>query len=268
MTSPPPTSAEHQLNCLGVGEGWPSGSRRPASFLYRLGETRLLVDCGDGMSSAFKATGWDYESLDAVLLSHMHSDHVGGFSMFVQSLWLNRRRRSLPVYAPARALPALQAWLEATLLPPGLIGFELQWRPLVSHEPFTVGGVTVVAHQGTHLDSLRRSFEAQHPNTAFDSYSFVISDSRRSVAHTADVGGVIDLQPLLAARPNLFVSELSHVEIEAITDAIHKTPPGRVVFVHIARDYLLDVPRLEQRLREQLGDIPFSLARDDDAIAF
>ncbi|MBN9693062.1 MAG: ribonuclease Z [Verrucomicrobia bacterium] len=266
-----PTSnpvSTHRLTCLGVGEGWPSGSRRHASFVYQFGSTRLLLDCGDGMSSAFKAAGFDYESLDAIVLSHMHSDHVGGFSMFIQSLWLNQRRRPLPVYAPARALPALQAWLNATVLPAGLIGFELQWRGLEPGGHFNVGPVQITAHPTTHLDSLQRSFGSQLPATAFEAFSFVLRDSQVRVSHTADIGDVSDTVPLLAVQPNLFVSELSHVDLPALTAAIRQAQPSKVIFVHVACELLSDLDGLQARLKQELGPIPFALARDDDAFDF
>ncbi|MBX3731990.1 MAG: ribonuclease Z [Verrucomicrobiae bacterium] len=256
------------VTCFGVGEGWPSGDRRHASFLYRCGNTTILVDCGDGMSTAFKAAGIAYEAVDAVFLSHMHSDHVGGFSMFVQSLWLQQRRRPLPVYAAPRALAALAAWLEAVVLPPELIGFVIEWRPLTGGQAVPIGEVTVTAHPTSHLESLRRSLEGRHPATAFEAFSFVLSGPGFRVSHTADIGDVADLQPLLVARPELLICELSHVELEPLCAALRAAPPGRVVFVHVARDHLEAPGVTERRLQELLNPVPFSLGRDGEVVHF
>ena len=268
MTNPIPSAAIQSVTCFGVGEGWPSGSRRHASFLYRFGQTHLLVDCGDGMSGTFKATGVSYDSVDAVFLSHMHSDHVGGFSMFVQALWLKRRRRPLPVFAAPRALAALQAWLAATLLPPELIGFEIVWTPLAPAGRFSVGEVTVTAHLTTHLESLRRSFETRYPTTSFEAFSFTLESGGHRAAHTADIGAVDDVKQLLSPRPDLLVCELSHVELEPLCELLRTRPPGRVVFVHVAREHLEASERTSHWLEERLGPMPFSLARDGDIFAF
>ena len=261
-------SSPAEVICFGVGEGWPSGTRRHASFLYRFGVTRVLVDCGDGMSLAFKAAGVSYDAVDAVFLSHMHSDHVGGFSMFIQSAWLEGRRRPLPVFAPAQAIPALQAWLIATLLPPELLQFNVVWTPLAAAQPCRVGEVTVTPAASSHLDSFRSSFGRLHPAAAFDAFSFGLAGAGTRAAHSADIGAVADLEPLLAEPPQLLVCELSHVELDPLLALLRKRRPAQAVFVHLAREHLADVATTERRLREGLDGVPFTVGRDGDAFGF
>lgn len=260
--------SNRSVTCFGVGEGWPSEDRRHASFLYRCGSTHLLVDCGDGMSSAFKAAGIAYEEVDAVFLSHMHSDHVGGFSMFVQALWLQQRRRPLPVYAAPRAIAALRAWLAAVVLPPELIGFEIDWRPLTAGSENPIGDVVVNAHPTRHLESLRRSFGDRYPETSFEAFCFVIEGPGFRVAHTADIGDVRDLEPLLRDRPELLICELSHVDPEPLCAALRASPPGMVMFVHVAREHLAVPGQAEQWLHQLLDPVPFALAQDGQVVPF
>lgn len=268
MPSPPSPGPSRSVICFGVGEGWPSEDRRHASFLYRVGRTHVLLDCGDGMSGAFKAAGIGYDDVDAVFLSHMHSDHVGGFSMFVQSLWLQQRRRPLPVYAAPKAITALKAWLEAVVLPPELIGFVIDWRPLVSGIPMAVGEIVVHAHPTRHLESLERSFGSRYPGTSFEAFSFVLEGKGFRVGHTADIGDVRDLEPLLKDRPDFLICELSHVEPEPLCEVLRASPPGRIAFVHVAREHLLVPGQMEAWLRDTLGPVPFVLARDGDVLPF
>ncbi|MBL9176167.1 MAG: ribonuclease Z [Verrucomicrobiales bacterium] len=220
------------------------------------------------MSGAFKATGIEYDDVDAVFLSHMHSDHVGGFSMFVQSLWLQQRRRPLPVYAAPKAIAALKAWLDAVVLPAELIGFVIEWRPLVAGVPMTVGDLVIHAHPTRHLVSLERSFGARYPQTSFEAFSFVLEGNGFRVGHTADIGEVRDLEPLLKARPDLLICELSHVDPEPLCAVLRASPPGRIAFVHVAREHLEVPGRVEAWLRETLGPVPFMLARDGDVLSF
>ena len=102
--SVPDDSAQVSLHCFGVGDGWPSGDRRHSAYLYRFGHTRLLVDCGDGFSQSYKASGLSYEALDDILMTHINSEHDCGFSMFQQALSQERRTRPLNVAVPAPAL--------------------------------------------------------------------------------------------------------------------------------------------------------------------
>ena len=61
------------------------------------------------------------------------------------------------------------------------------------------------------------------------------------MGHTADIGDVRDLEPLLKDRPDLLICELSHVEPEPLCEVLKASPPGRVAFVHVAREHL-EVP--------------------------
>ena len=256
------------LKCLGVGEGKPCGRRHSSAFLYRFGSTRLLVDCGDGTSHGLIQAGVGPDDIDALLLSHMHSDHVGGFSMLVQSLWLHRRRRRLPIHAPARAIPALKAWMHASLLHEDLIGFDLEWVPLTAGKPFRVGTIEVIGKPSSHLESLQRRLGEVLPDAAFEAFSFQLHDGQRRVAHTADIGGADEAGRLLEAHADLLVTELSHVRLPELAAAIRGNPPDKTVFVHVASEWLSGEPQLASQIQDHLGGMPFQIAQDGDEIRF
>jgi len=258
---------EVYLRCLGVGEGWPCPDRRHSSFLYQIGTANLLIDCGDGASTAYKASGLSYHAIDSVFLSHMHSDHVGGFSLFVQGLWLEGRRRALPVHMPGGGVTAMKAWLEATVLPEELVGFPINWGPLAPAVNVREGDVTVTPHHTTHLESLRRAFQPRHPATCFEAFSFLIESAGLRIAHSADIGDVGDLDPLLTKPLDLLVCELAHVPAETLFARLRGRAIKKIVFVHLTREFWADHAGTHRMIASQLGDIPFTIAEDDDVFA-
>ena len=264
MTHPGATGKNATLHCLGIGDGWPSPDRRRSSFLYRFGKTSLLVDCGDGVSAGFCADGLPYDALDGVLLSHLHNDHVGGFSLFVQDLWLKRRQRPLPVHLPGTGIAPLKAWLEATLVPPALIGFPIDWIPLAAGQKFRVGKVSVTAHPTSHLESLRRALQPSYPAIGFEAFSFLLEAPGVRIAHTADLGAATDLIPLVTKPLDLLVCELAHVELEPLAAMLRGRAIGKIMFVHVAREFWDDLRGTRKRLKSALGGIPFTIARDGD----
>ena len=64
------------LTVLGSGSCVPRFRRSSASYLVRHGEGSLLVDVGSGSLRRLAETGFPWQQLDAVLLTHFHMDHV------------------------------------------------------------------------------------------------------------------------------------------------------------------------------------------------
>ena len=64
-----------------------SGSRGNSTFI-RTGSVRLLIDCGLGpraLRKRLQAIGEDDHPIDAVLVTHEHSDHVGGLGSMLKA---------------------------------------------------------------------------------------------------------------------------------------------------------------------------------------
>lgn len=252
------------VQCLGVAAGWPCRDRRHSCYLYRLGAQWVMIDCGAGSSGAWREAGLGPDDLDHLFLSHQHSDHVGGFSMLIQGFWVEQRRKPLTVHAPAAAIPRLRAWLEATLLFDELIGFPIVWRSLEAGVAVPCAGATLTPFPTTHLSGLERGFGAHHGHPLFAAFSFVIQVGGRRVAHSADIGAVADLEPLLAEPVDLFVCELAHVEADELLARIGTAQVGELVLVHLEHRWWDDRATLLRMLGERLPGVRCSIAQDGD----
>jgi phosphoribosyl 1,2-cyclic phosphodiesterase len=84
-----------------------SGSKGNATVVSG-GRTRILVDCGLSCRELFrrmKLADEDPETLDAILISHEHSDHVGGVAV-------TARKLGIPVYFTEGTHRAWMRWLQ------------------------------------------------------------------------------------------------------------------------------------------------------------
>ena len=64
------------LTLLGTGCPAVHAERFGPAQIVRHGDTALLVDCGSGVTQRMAQAGISGRDIDAVLLTHMHSDHI------------------------------------------------------------------------------------------------------------------------------------------------------------------------------------------------
>jgi phosphoribosyl 1,2-cyclic phosphodiesterase len=136
-----------------------SGSKGNAT-LVEAGATRVLVDCGFSCAEAEKrlarlslAPG----DLDAILVTHEHSDHIAGVARL-------SRRHGLPVW--------MTAGTEAAHKGGALAGYHC----INSHRAFRIGDLQVQPFPVPH--------DAREP------CQFVFSDGRRRLGLLTDVGSI------------------------------------------------------------------------------
>lgn len=90
------------LQVLGSGGPVNSGGRASSSYLIWLnGRPAVIVDMGVGSAVNLARTGANPRDIDAILLSHLHPDHVSDLSGFLWSAQVLERERPLIVVGPA-----------------------------------------------------------------------------------------------------------------------------------------------------------------------
>jgi ribonuclease BN (tRNA processing enzyme) len=255
------------VTCFGVGDGWSCADRGHASFQYRLGGQSLLVDCGEPIDGRLAGSGLGHDSFDAVFLSHLHADHFGGLFMLLQGCWLERRRKALPVFLPSSGVRPLRSMLRAAYLFDELLRFKLTLNPLRPRKPVRVGAARVTPYPTTHLEAFKRRFNTRY-RVGYESYAFLIEAAGIRVAHTADIGKPEDLLPLLEHRIDLLVCELAHFRCDDLFDLLKGKAIGKVVFMHLNREYWKNLPRVRRQAAQRLGRIPHTFAVDGAVIGF
>jgi ribonuclease BN (tRNA processing enzyme) len=253
------------LTCFGVGDGFPCADRNHASFLYRLGKTTILVDCGEPLDGTFQASGLSYNLIDGIFISHLHADHVGGLFMFLQGCWLEGRRKALPVYVPANTSKPLRGMLRAALLFDELFKFSLQLKPLRAGKPIAISDVRVTPFATTHLARVRAALGRKYRST-FACHCFLLESGPLRIGHSADLGKPEDLDPLLKKPLDLLVCEMAHFKPEAIFSYLQGRPIKRIAFVHLARPYWADLPGIRRLAARMLPDIPHTFPKDGAVI--
>ncbi len=145
---------------LGTGSPLPSPDRAGPATLVRAGEATLLVDCGRGVVMRLAAAGVVPPMLSAVLLTHLHSDHITDLNDVITTQWvMSPTSTSLPVYGPPGTAQVVGATLEMLRLdqryrhdhhddlqhPPDVVVTEVE-----PGATFEVAGAAVSVHRTDH----------------------------------------------------------------------------------------------------------------------
>jgi ribonuclease BN (tRNA processing enzyme) len=159
-----------KLTILGCQSPYPGPGGATAGYLLETKHGKLLIDCGSGVISQLqKVTA--LQQIDAVLLSHLHEDHIADIGVLKYAFMIYRklgiRQSLLPLYFPeetpssliGRVLyePAIQLHKLSVSEPLELIGLKITFMKTDHNLPcyamkFTAGNKVLVygADAGIH----------------------------------------------------------------------------------------------------------------------
>lgn len=152
-----------ELTVLGSGTALPQAHRAPTGIWLKTAQVSMLVDCGAGTSQRLVTAGGSLRTLDAILLSHAHLDHLGDLpSMLFSMAMPTVGRKSALDIVHSRALTPYLDGLRRTFgdwMAPE--EFPIRWHPLDPGQGWRRGALQVttfeVAHHATSIGFRVRS---------------------------------------------------------------------------------------------------------------
>ena len=105
-----------EVTLLGTGSPIPDARRAGPSTLVRAGDQTFLVDCGRGVLMRTAALGVGANAISALLLTHLHSDHIADLGDVLISRWVSNfapNQPPLPIIGPPGTAEVVENTLKA-----------------------------------------------------------------------------------------------------------------------------------------------------------
>jgi ribonuclease BN (tRNA processing enzyme) len=220
------------LTFLGTAPGYPATNRNHTGLLLETGAKRILIDAGEPSSRTLLELGIDPADLDAIAITHGHSDHTGGLAMIIQAAWIVGRQSPLPIFIPAELIGPLRSWLNASYIGPEFLPFEIRFHAWEDRSVHAVCECEVTPTPTTHLQQLVDRFG----NGRFHAFSFVVRHSQFEFVFSGDLGAPNDLAKPLKAGTDLLICEIAHFTPEALFNFLSSQSVRRLILTHAAAE--------------------------------
>lgn len=237
-----------RVRFVGTGDSFGSGGRFQTCILVDGPSTRFAMDFGTSSLIALAQQGIAHNTIDAVLLTHLHADHCGGVPFLLMDAMLSAKRTRPLTIAGPKDLRARMSQLAEALFPGMHVmtpKFPLEYVELEVGKPNRVLDLVVTPQAARHT--------AQTNPLALR-----VEVGDRVVAYTGDGEWTADLAKigldadLLIAECYFYAKPIKwHLNYPELVEHVAEFRAKRVILTHMGPEMLAHV-----------GDVAQECARD------
>ncbi len=219
-----------RLTVVGSSDAFGSGGRFHTCFMIESGARTILLDCGASTIVALKIHNIDFNTIDGVVLSHLHGDHFGALPfLLLESQFHLHRTRPLTVVGPPGTRERLTAAMEV-FFPQSSTN---DWR-----FAFEVGEITPGMPDEV-LGFAVRTAEVIHQSGA-PSTAVRLTAGGKTLAYSGDTEWTDALIPI-ADGADLFIMECydysrslpGHTSFATLKERRNSLRAGRIMITHM-----------------------------------
>lgn len=221
-----------QLTVIGNGTMMPTKQTNPSSFLLEYKKTKILLDCGHGTVRRLVDIGIGLNNIDAVLVSHFHTDHFADViplihSRVVADMRSGSQHKSITIIGP-KSIKKHIATLRSIFWP----------EPNESYPYYFKEGERVK----TKIKNIAiTTFPVQHVPW-FKSVGFCLKTDNKKIVYTGDVSGLSNLDAftkqargadlLIVDASQLHGIMKSHLTLDQIEPLAQQSDVKKILLAH------------------------------------
>ncbi|MEQ9257603.1 MAG: MBL fold metallo-hydrolase [Roseovarius sp.] len=221
------------VTLLGV-KGGPAiypGSAMPTSILIRMAGLAVLVDTGLGATAALCRAGLRLTEIDAIFITHLHSDHYLELGPLLHTAWCAGLKRAVPVYGPSGLEPCWQHFRAS-------MAYDIATRMEDEGRPDFAGMAALHLLDETlslDLGGLKvRAMQNHHPPVT-ESHALRFESAQHSVVISGDTAPMAEMERFAKGADLLVHEAMLSRNVRALCD--HMGYPDDRLERHILRSH-------------------------------
>ncbi len=224
-----------ELTFVGCGDAFGTGGRFNTCFYVQAEKTAFLIDCGATSMTAIRHHGIDPNSIDTILLTHLHGDHFAGIPFFILDAQLySRREKPLTVAGPPGTKARLHDAME--LLFPGSTEVERKFDTTVIEMP----KLEAIEVAGLSVETFPVSHACGDPP-----YALRVTVDGKTVAYTGDTQWCDGVKGA-GHNADLFITEClfhsrqvkGHLDLQTPEEHMPDIAPKRLILTHFGPEMM------------------------------
>ena len=244
--------ARVSVTTLGTGDAFGSSGRAHSGILVRTAGCCFLVDPGPAVLPQMQKAHLPTSAIDAVLITHLHGDHVAGFPfLLLDYQFASRRRRRLAVAGPRGSAKRLTTLATTCYreLSPGKLSFPVVYQEVTTGDSFRLSGAHVSTFRMAHTRTER-------------CLGYRIRIAGKTIAVTGDTGWCESLVTLADGADLLLIectaySTASPDHLNYLQIATHRgeLKARRIVLTHVGEELLRHARQVRLPIARDCGRI-------------
>lgn len=243
-----------EIRFPGTGSGKTSLTRFHSSLLISDPHYNLLVDTGDGVSRALLKQNIAYETINGILISHLHPDHFSGLASLIVQMKMIDRNEPLIIFVHHTLIKTIKDFLQSSYIFMERTNFSIEYTGFsFDDEIHFTSELSFICRRNTHLEK----YEEYDSFLSYACGSFLFKYGSKNIYYSGDIGSVEDLLLFEDSKIDLFITEGTHINIDDLTKVYNKLKPHKMVITHLS-----DEDAKEIKLKTINQDIPVIIAED------
>lgn len=254
-----------KIHFIGTGSAKTSLNYYHTSILLSSHNYNLLVDTGDGVSRALLQSKIQFNSINAILLTHLHPDHYSGLAALLVQMKLSKRKNPLTIFVHSELKKPIKDFIYQSYLFYERMDFKIIYNTFIENDKIEIAPeFYFISRKNSHLDQYEQH-DIEH-KLSFYSGSFLFFCEGKNVFYTGDVGSEKDLLLFNDHPIDLLISEVTHIEFESLIgfNLNHKTT--KIFLIHLDETMRENYIQKIENIREKT-ECRLSIANDGQVVS-